>query len=68
MNKVKSVTKSLDKKVHVCDVCKKGLKYKSHLTRHMLVHTGKKDFQCDTCSKSFARKSDLTRHLANHSE
>ena len=56
MNDNKSVTNSFDKKVHVCDICKKSLSYKSSLTRHMLVHTGKKDFQCHVCLKMLLEK------------
>ena len=44
MNEVKAVTKNLDKKAHVCDVCKKGFGYKSKLKTHMLVNTDEKDF------------------------
>ena len=44
MKKVETVTRNLSKKVHVCDICKKGFGYKSSLTRHMLAHTDEKDF------------------------
>ena len=61
MKEIKAATKSVHKKSHVCDICKKSFVNKSSLTRHMLVHYGKKDFQCDTCSKNFALKSVLIR-------
>ena len=63
---VLTVTKSLDKKVHACDVCKKRFDCSSQMKIHKLIHTGKKDFQCDTCSKNFALKSVLIRHMLVH--
>ena len=66
MNNIKTDTTSLNKKVHVCDVCKKVFTYKSKLKIHKLIHSGTKDFQCDTCRKKFARKSDLIRHMLVH--
>ena len=68
MNKVIAATRSLSKKVHVCDVCKKSFVYKSNLTRHILVHTGKKDFQCYVCLKKFSRKYHLTRHMVTQTK
>ena len=63
MDCYKSVTTSLNKKVHVCDVCRKCFGCKSQLKTHMLVHTGTKDFQCHVCLKKFAQKQNLTRHM-----
>ena len=68
MNDNKTVRKSFDKKVHVCDICKKMFSYKSCLTRHMLVHTGEKDFECYVCLKKFALKSHLTEHMITHTK
>ena len=68
MNNNKTVKKIVNKKSHVCDVCKKGFGYKSLLIRHMLVHTGKKDFQCYACLKKFAHKQVLTRHMVTHTK
>ena len=49
-----------------CDKCKKSFYDKTHLDRHMTVHTGKKDFKCDVCGKSYPYKSGLTRHALTH--
>ena len=68
MNKIETVTKSLSKKVHVCDVCKKVFGYKISLTRHMLAHTYEKDFQCYVCLKRIAQKDHFAEHLVTHTK
>ena len=50
-----------------CVVCGKAFKYKSHLTRHVRMHSGDKPFRCIVCDKSFTQKSGLTRHMLVHS-
>lgn len=50
-----------------CDVCKKySTLYKTHLIRHMLVHSDEKQFKCELCSKTFHQKSNLYRHKKIH--
>lgn len=46
-----------------CTFCKKFFK-KGSLARHMIIHTGKKNFTCNvqTCKRAFFQKSDLVRH------
>ena len=43
--------------------CEKG-----DLTRHMLVHNGKKDFQCFVCLKEFQRKEHLKQRMVSHTK
>ncbi|XP_063216240.1 zinc finger protein OZF-like isoform X3 [Bacillus rossius redtenbacheri] len=50
-----------------CGTCSKRFSQKAHLTRHELVHSGKKPFPCTACSKSFADASTLTTHYRTHS-
>ena len=68
MIKNKTATKVFYKKEHVCDICKKVFKYKCRLKKHMLVHTGEKDFECHACLKKFARKYHLTQHMVTHTK
>ncbi|XP_012995773.2 zinc finger protein 85-like isoform X2 [Esox lucius] len=53
-------------KPSVCPFCGKTFKQKNHLSRHLIIHTGKKPFSCSNCQKSFNRKETLTRHELIH--
>ena len=41
---------------------------KSSARRHMLLHTGKKEFQCEVCEKKFSQKFNLKQHMLIHSK
>jgi hypothetical protein len=49
-----------------CYMCNKQFTLKSHLQRHMVVHTGEKTYRCEVCSYSCNRKENLKRHTALH--
>nr|CAD7263438.1 unnamed protein product [Timema shepardi] len=51
---------------HACGTCSKTFSQRAHLTRHELVHTGKKPYGCTVCGKSFADSSTLTTHFRSH--
>ncbi|KAM6100920.1 zinc finger protein 653 [Pterocles gutturalis] len=46
--------------------CGKRFYLGAHLRRHMLSHSGVRDFTCETCGKSFKRKNHLDVHQRTH--
>ena len=50
-----------------CKICKKNLKYKSHLVVHQRIHTGEKPYKCNDCEKKISRKGNLRAHMLVHS-
>ncbi|KAM4749183.1 zinc finger protein 653 [Rhinophrynus dorsalis] len=46
--------------------CGKKFYLSNHLRRHMIIHTGVREFICETCGKSFKRKSHLEVHRRTH--
>ena len=53
-------------KTHKCSVCSKEFGRKYVLTRHMLVHTGKKPFECLICPNKFTTSGNLKDHMSVH--
>ncbi|XP_014013338.1 zinc finger protein PLAG1 [Salmo salar] len=51
-----------DKK-HRCEHCERRFITRKDVRRHMVVHTGRKDFLCQYCAQRFGRKDHLTRHV-----
>lgn len=49
-----------------CEICKKKFQQAHDLKRHMLHHTGLKQFKCDLCEKRFTQKCNLLQHLKVH--
>ncbi|XP_032817694.2 zinc finger protein PLAG1-like [Petromyzon marinus] len=52
----------LKEKRHTCEQCERRFYTRKDVRRHMVVHTGRKDFVCQFCSQRFGRKDHLTRH------
>lgn len=50
-------------KKHPCDHCDRRFYTRKDVRRHLVVHTGRKDFQCQYCAQRFGRKDHLTRHV-----
>ncbi|XP_053151362.1 zinc finger protein 653 isoform X6 [Hemicordylus capensis] len=46
--------------------CGKKFYLSNHLRRHMIIHSGVREFTCETCGKSFKRKNHLEVHRRMH--
>ncbi|XP_066536274.1 zinc finger protein PLAG1 [Hoplias malabaricus] len=58
----KSATGAKEKR-HQCEHCERRFYTRKDVRRHLVVHTGRKDFLCQYCAQRFGRKDHLTRHV-----
>lgn len=63
------VAGGVKEKKHPCAHCERRFYTRKDVRRHMVVHTGRKDFLCQFCTQRFGRKDHLTRHAKkSHSQ
>lgn len=51
-----------------CIMCHKLFARKTHLKRHMTIHTDERAFECIHCNKKFRRRDHLQNHLNTHAQ
>lgn len=49
-----------------CNICHARFFSKYCLSRHMVIHTGEKNFVCGVCGKAYARMKNLKEHTRTH--
>ena len=53
-------------KKYECPMCARKFKQAFHVKRHMVTHTGERNFKCKICDKSFKRDDYLKVHYLMH--
>ncbi|XP_011569205.3 zinc finger protein 652-A isoform X5 [Plutella xylostella] len=51
-----------------CPCCEWQFRTPYELKRHMIKHTGQRNFHCSVCAKSFPRRAALKTHLKTHED
>ncbi|XP_023948561.2 zinc finger protein 33B [Bicyclus anynana] len=49
-----------------CNLCHKTFANQNNLKRHMMIHSGIKEFECDICHKRFHQKITMQTHRLTH--
>lgn len=49
-----------------CNICNKTFANQNNLKRHMMIHSGIKEFECDICFKRFNQKITMQTHRLTH--
>ncbi|XP_013163419.1 PREDICTED: LOW QUALITY PROTEIN: gastrula zinc finger protein XlCGF52.1-like [Papilio xuthus] len=49
-----------------CEVCKKNFSCITTLKKHMVSHTGERNFGCKICDKSYRHQKSLKQHMQVH--
>ncbi|XP_052757202.1 zinc finger protein 431-like isoform X8 [Galleria mellonella] len=51
---------------YTCDICDHRTYYKESMKKHLICHSGEKNFKCEICKKAYARKRTLKEHMRIH--
>ncbi|CAD6205739.1 GSCOCG00009993001-RA-CDS [Cotesia congregata] len=54
-------------KSYCCNLCPLKCRYKSHIDRHMMQHTGERPYACTMCPAKFTHRGNLNGHMRIHS-
>ncbi|XP_064627526.1 uncharacterized protein LOC135487574 isoform X19 [Lineus longissimus] len=61
-----SATSNNPSKILFCRYCEKAFAWRSHLKRHLLIHTGNRQFICKECGATFKRRDHWKEHVSRH--
>ncbi|XP_059056459.1 gastrula zinc finger protein XlCGF57.1-like isoform X6 [Achroia grisella] len=51
---------------YTCDICDHRTYYKEAIKKHLICHSGERNFKCEVCNKAYARKRTLKEHMRIH--
>lgn len=51
-----------------CEVCKKSFSCITTLKKHMVCHTGERNYICSLCQKSYRHQKSLKQHMNSHAQ
>ncbi|XP_063544005.1 zinc finger protein 570-like isoform X12 [Cydia strobilella] len=49
-----------------CEICKKSFSCRTTLKKHMVSHTGERNFVCNLCQKAYRHQKSLKQHMRTH--
>lgn len=49
-----------------CELCKKSFSCITTLKKHMISHTGERDYVCNVCQKAYRHQKSLKQHMKTH--
>jgi len=49
-----------------CSMCAKTFQSCKSLKKHMIAHSGEKNYQCNVCEKAFSHRGTLKYHMVTH--